>query len=819
MVGIFVYVDGVVHGIELFKDEAISITSSVQNLNDIGKTYTDYSQSFTIPASAKNNKTFKYWFDNSLDDGFDHRVKYYGYIEIDTILFRIGKFQLVKSNKKNGAIESYTIQFVGNLTQLKDRFKDDKLNSLSYLDGNGTRVSYYDAVNHDWSLADVQNRVTNTAYDIQYPLIGSSRQFVYNSGAAAQDITQNAGAINYDELFPALSVTKILEYIQSCYGITFDSVFFDGALFSKMYLYLKNKETFSIQTEPLLIDYTSKRANVFIYDVVYNLLTSYANSFPNLNLTNNSLTVDGDYLPATAPPWFTYSLGFKYPINRVKRVVKLKVITVSTDLYNITVFNNGVFYSSFLNKIGTQTFTVFSDLLNTNPLVFTTYNFTFSISSINPVTFTTELYQEISIWNLTTPVGEPPASLFDGEGYQIQQSLAYSASQTTVGNINIKDFIPDITVESFFTGLLKAFNLVIYPTGETSFKIMPLELYYADGEIIDATQYTDSQEAEITVPKIYKRLDFKYEKSENILNNAFRGLFNLEYGNLFFENKNSTSTENYEIKLPFENIMYDRTIGSDFQTATMLNKDVQPYIPKPILMFQNGLQAVTPNIKLKSGATINSIANYVRFSNELQSVGGNPEDTQTLNFGAEISSWDLTTAFNGLYQNYYSAYIKNLFDIKTRVVKWKSIFTSYLANNIKLNDRLIIQNKRYIINNFTIDLDTKETMLELITDLRTLDAIPDALRYSNTQSLFLDNTAQSIQIQVYLKGQDLWRAKNASGFLVGSYSSGTNFYQDGLLTISVPTNATGLPREDFILLEYFKGSVSFIISIPVGQNA
>ena len=39
--------------LELFNDEKISITSSIQNANDIGKIYTDFSQSFTIPASKK----------------------------------------------------------------------------------------------------------------------------------------------------------------------------------------------------------------------------------------------------------------------------------------------------------------------------------------------------------------------------------------------------------------------------------------------------------------------------------------------------------------------------------------------------------------------------------------------------------------------------------------------------------------------------------------------------------------------------------------------------------------------------------------------
>jgi hypothetical protein len=53
-----------------------------------------------------------------------------------------------KANKKNGFIESYTINFVGNLAQLKDKFKEDKLNSLA---NSETSVSYYDELNFEYT--------------------------------------------------------------------------------------------------------------------------------------------------------------------------------------------------------------------------------------------------------------------------------------------------------------------------------------------------------------------------------------------------------------------------------------------------------------------------------------------------------------------------------------------------------------------------------------------------------------------------------------------------------------------------------------------
>ena len=57
--------------IELFTDEKISIISSIQNVNDISKIFTDFSQSFTIPATKTNNEIFKHWYENAIENGFD----------------------------------------------------------------------------------------------------------------------------------------------------------------------------------------------------------------------------------------------------------------------------------------------------------------------------------------------------------------------------------------------------------------------------------------------------------------------------------------------------------------------------------------------------------------------------------------------------------------------------------------------------------------------------------------------------------------------------------------------------------------------------
>jgi hypothetical protein len=267
--------------------------------------------------------------------------------------------------------------------------------------------------------------------------------------------------------------------------------------------------------------------------------------------------------------------------------------------------------------------------------------------------------------------------------------------------------------------------------------------------------------------------------------------------------------------------MFERETGNDFMTATIFNADSQPYVPKPSLIYCNGLQNVSPSIKIADNSTTNTITNYTRFSNELPLASTDISYTQSLNWGAEISAWDLDINFVGLYEKFYSSYIQNLFNQRARIVKFKSILPNKVLCFLKLNDKIIISNKRYIINTMTIDLSSKETNFELISDNSPAQTIEqsEVLRLSNIRTLTLDNTAQDIELQIFLKDNDLWRSKVAVGFLAGSYSSGGNIYEDGLLTLNVPANSTGLDRQDGVLIEYFKGGSSFVFTIPVTQNA
>ena len=382
---------------------------------------------------------------------------------------------------------------------------------------------------------------------------------------------------------------------------------------------------------------------------------------------------------------------------------------------------------------------------------------------------------------------------------------------------NVSAYVPDIKVSDFFMGLVKMFNLIITPTDNRTFKLEPLELYYQAGQIKDLTPFIYADELDIEKPKLFKTIEFKYEKSENILNNAFRGLFNREYGDLTYNSGSNAESGTYEIKLPFEDIIWERATASNFMTATLLNKDLQPYTPKPILMYENGVETVSPTIKLDVGGTYNSLSNYMRFSNEINLAGTDLSYLYSTNFGSEVSAWYLVNAPQGLYKRHYEQYIANLYNQKTRVLKVKAKLEPLNLTSLNLNDRVIIRDNRYIINSFTTDLTTGEATFELINDYRALGYNSIGYRFANIEMLNIDNTAQEVQVDVYMGVFSNAVVATETGF--ASWSGSGLQSSDFSVNVSISANTSGVERtKNFeIKFEDFDGNIIFA-QIPITQD-
>ena len=95
--------------LDLFDFEMVELTSTIQDVRDIAKIFTDYTQEFSIPASKNNNKIFKHYYNNSIVGGFDARIKQRTIIYLNGIKFKSGLLRLseaVLTNEKDRIIQA-----------------------------------------------------------------------------------------------------------------------------------------------------------------------------------------------------------------------------------------------------------------------------------------------------------------------------------------------------------------------------------------------------------------------------------------------------------------------------------------------------------------------------------------------------------------------------------------------------------------------------------------------------------------------------------------------------------------------------------------
>jgi hypothetical protein len=654
--------------LELFDDEQINVTSTVQNVQDISKTFTDFSQSFTIPANDHNNGILQHFYQSDVNALIDYNIRLDSFIEIDLTFFRRGKLQIEKANLKNGRPESYSVTFYGDGRTLKDYFGEDLLSDLDYTD-----------YNHVYTGTEIANRITDgtNQYDVKYPLISSKRIWHYQSNYVnattpnwldIQSISDNniystSGAVKYNELFPAVRVSTIFDLIQAKYGVTFNGTFLQDDRFTKLFLYYKNKGEFEITGGSYDLDFTSVTPTFTTYD-----LTN------TVDLTTNEISVQ--FINGVA----THNIG-------------VFVNTASTSsTYYLDVYQNGNLVNSIQHS---GTGSVFTEYVTNTAGLDTTYSF-----KIRPN----------GAVNLTLSVGYA-VTYFSGLALAADSVQIAVSNLTMTINQNLAANAPQMKIADFFSGILKVFNMVCVGTDENIYDLAPLDDWYGQGAIVDITKYTDIQSIDVARMPLYKKITFKYQDSECFLNKQFSQVYSRGYGDMTYQYPYDGGE--FTVDLPFENILQQKFDGTELQVGYALNNEFAPYTPKPILLYQYDNQDCNFKLMVGSHVTIN---NYTPFGQDLYYNNTN----LTSNFAPETSSLLLTPIQQTLFAQYYFSYLFNLYNLKQRLINVKTIMPVGLLANLKLNDRVIIRDKRYIINDMNSNLTNGEVQLSLYLDFRPM---------------------------------------------------------------------------------------------------
>lgn len=678
------YIKGVL--IDLFEDEKVSLNLSVKNVSDLSKLFTDFSQGFSIPCTPNNNSVFEYWFEADVDGTFNSNIRVEAYIEINSLPFRFGVVQLESCKMKMNQPYSYACTFYGNLTNLSDLFGDDELSSLSSLE----------SFNHPYNSTNVISALRNDNLsngDVYYPIINAINEMSLQTGGN-RDLENSSNTISYREFKPALRVLRIIEAIETRYGITFSRDFFDRSIFYNLFLWLQKEEGF--------LNARGKERTIDIQnDGNFNEVDAFVN-----------LTTDTVFFT----PYEVY--GTQVAVRSTSFLVSAQPGFESVK-YKLLIYKNGVKVSE---KEGTGLVGVgWSD---TQRLT-TPQNFQYKIIAYGDFEYRSSLYVTRVVYNPPSPFPNPLEQTSTIDNTSIRASTAI---------LDITGQMPEIKVLDFINGLVKMFNLVIIPTSLNSFYLDTLDNWYSKGKTYNITNLVNIEDIEIKRPDVKKKIFFKYEKAEAILGDRYFQNNKIGYGDL--KALFNIQGDDLEIDVPFENMLFERLTQEAGGTQTALqvgfaiDKELSPVKTAPLLFYRNGTINTSATTYIQPS---NAVSTYFHTATEDNLKAD--QITNSLNFGSDISSYFFTPIEKSLYFNFWKTYIEDLFNKKCRVIVLKCKLPISILLKLKINDKFIVRDKRYKISSINVDLTNGQANLELFTDFSQVSDPID-----NKFPLTVDNT-------------------------------------------------------------------------------
>lgn len=659
--------------LDLYKDEDVSINLSVQNIKDISKVFADYTQNFSVPASAINNGIFKHYYNADISGGFDAALRQSATIILDKEPFRSGSIELLSVVLKNGKPESYEIVFFSAGVSLKDMFGEDELNDLDL-----------SALDHSYTGANVRLGAEGglLSGDVIYPLISPVTNWTYDSSSSNHDdgdlayhTTNDDHGLHYYELKPAIKLTSIIDAIESKYGITFNSTLFSEDRFRNLFMWCHRREGWMFKDQengwnpvPFRYQTTSSSPYVIVND-------------------GGEFIVQGSLVP---------TIDLLYDVS----------IISGTDV-GIYIYVNG---NLFVTKEHTTSVTGEYVLLNglrDGDVIAIKYGPTQGSGGANfEFSFSVELFNAV--------------------GTLIAAASTGGTLMTFDNIVEISSQLPEQKVSEFINGLIKMFNLTLESVSGTEFNLEPLDSWYASGNTYDITDYTNIENIGIQRPNLYKRISFEYqEANSNVMRSHRLQNGGIGYGDLradfTFDGGELMNETTFELMRYGKLIDTNTSTPVDFLVGKSIDQNFEPYIGEPIIFYSGDTLDISANpigFLDETGLTpspADPLVQVVFMSNADNKVVG--DVTQMLTFGLEVEPYHEQAFNETLYSEFWQDYVTDLYSTSRRLYTYEAILPMSVIYQLKMNDKLVINDRRYIINSVNLNLTTRKAKLELLNDV------------------------------------------------------------------------------------------------------
>jgi len=665
--------------VDLFKDESVSITQTIQNIRDIAKIFTEFTQTFTVPASKTNNILFRHYYNYNLENTFDARNKVAAEIQLNNIPFKKGFVRLEGVDLKKNKPYGYRITFFGETVNLKDLLGDDQLSALDL-----------SAEDTDYNSTNIRGGLLSTAPPLITPLITHTRQLYYDTSKTGNGNlpyvnSTNANGVFWNDLKFALRLHEIILAIQTKYSITFSNDFFNttNATWYNLYLWLHRKKGDVEPAQQVSMQFST--------------VTGFSlNSSPPATTTNpgNGVNISSTY--TTYPNGI---LGFNISF----------IPTTANTNYTLRIFRNG---SQVFQRQDVQN----TQLITDSDFTLASGTYTFSVGSTDTVTF--------GSGNIRFEINGYLGGIddFSQTGWTDEWR---STSQTITGTtfqFRINEQIPKMKVIDFLTGIFRMFNLTAFVNESGTIVVQKLDDFYAASSTsYTIDEYVDVKTSKVDVALPFKEIQFSYKGLGSFLAKQFEQLENTGWGTIDFQGDSSFDgpTETYKVELPFEHFQYQRLVNAqtaantDIQWGWSVNDNQEAYYGSPLIFYAIHQSSATA-ISVKIAETSNISTNAYWIPSNSRAIAS-ATSTDNIHFNLETNEFTGGSTFTGtLFENCYKTYIQDVFNNARRLTKVKAKLPLKIIYNLKLNDKISLNNRNYRINSIKTNLITGDSNLELL---------------------------------------------------------------------------------------------------------
>ena len=689
--------------VDLYEDEDIPLTLSVDDFKNVAEKVQSYSKAFNLPATKRNNQIFNNIFEiTRSDDGiiFNPYKKTQCVLKQDGFILFEGYLRMLDVTDKEGET-SYNVNLYSEVVALADVLGDRAFRDLDFTE-----------LEHDYNYTEIRNswqgtlNYSNAAASgfrtgstVKYPFVDWNHNYTFGA-------TGNPVLPSLETAFrPFINIKYLIDRIFEATPFTYTSEFFDELEFGKLFMDFN----WGSENTPFTID---DSGNGWL-DSNQAATTSYVtiqtndNNFPtNLGYSAGVYTALLDNQTYNHNYIWAYSVvgSGAWTIDLRWKMVKGGV----TSYINTQQISGSGGSSAFAAVSGN-----FTQILNTG-------------DTLEPE------FKSASAGTHTILILET-GSIFGGYGANLVNTSASAATNNTF----LQTLRGELGQWDFLKGLITMFNLVTLPDEDNPNNIIiePYQDVFIDSD--DSVQLNWTDKIDISSMKLEPLTDlnkttiFKFVEDDD--DYAFNRYKNQVGGHLYGSKKfPEVPDDRFNILFGEEEIVAEPFAATvikplDDNFPDLITPAVYSYNAddgtsegfdnSPRIMYANGIvemSSTTYFVPTQNGVSGNNVEfQFLQFSH--LSAIPTATGTKDFHFGqCQLIQPVGAPVPDNLFNLYWLPYFSELYNPNTRTMTIKVNLTPADINTFKFNDTVFIKNRVFRVNKIDYkpnDLATVEFIL------------------------------------------------------------------------------------------------------------